>query len=180
MFEFQNKTVNERSKGRRFVRRALAVGFLAATSALTIAGWAHISGNWDDMKDMMYLTSAAGQDDRCDLQDSLDAQVDMREHTANIEGGLTPELAKVMGDTVGIGQERVTKLLTTKLFEMNYDCGTPEASSSRATKGLIFLTAAGSMAVGVGGTAMWSNLGSRRDQLDDAFTEEFEGIDEPL
>ncbi|MCA9308784.1 hypothetical protein KC973_00245 [Candidatus Saccharibacteria bacterium] len=146
---------------RKVARFALAAGGVAVVSGLTIFSWAQISGNWNDTKDMQYLLSAEGQADRCALQDADDAQEVMNIFFGE-EGGMTVEQSEAMGPVVGLEAERVRKLINTVLYDMDYDCDTPEASTSKATKGIVAGGVAGGVVVGAAGTTAYMALKPKR------------------
>ena len=171
-----------RSQKPSWARKLVAAGVVAGvgiTGGLAYYGASQIKGNWDDTADLMVFTSPEGQKDRCEVQAAFDAQVKMRKHF-EAEGGVSPELAETMGGFVGLESDEVTELLTTKLYTMNYDCNTPEASSSHATKGMLALAFAGALAIGLSlgaaGASIW-HRDSRKGRAEQ-FEAELRGYEE--
>lgn len=149
----------ERQKRERLPRlRRVARGAIAFASAVTVVGLglfanSSLKGNWNDTEDLMRFTSPEEQKSRCDIQAAFDAQVTMFEHFEG-QGGIDREQAELMAPIVGLTPSEIRNLLNTRLYEMDYDCESPEASSSLATKGLLAGAVAGGLIVGtVGGVA---------------------------
>lgn len=146
----------ERLPRARRVLRQVARGAIALTGGATVIGLglfanSSLKGNWNDTEDLMRFTSPDEQDSRCDIQAAFDAQVTMFEHFEE-QGGITQEQAEAMAPVVGLTADQIISLTGTDLYDMDYDCESPEASSSLATKGLLAGAVAGGLIVGtVGG-----------------------------
>lgn len=153
----------ERQKRERLPRlRRVARAAIAFAGAVTVVGLglfanSNLRGNWNDTEDLMRFTSPGEQESRCDMQAAFDAQRTMHEHFES-QGGITREQSRGMGPIVGLTPPKIRKLLSDDLFEMDFDCESPEASSSLATKGLLAGAGIGGMIVGVAGGATFVAL----------------------
>lgn len=140
----------ERSRSRfdRVKSAARWTGGVVAGGLVIGGSWLMFrDGNMEDFEDLRRLTSPAHQEDRQNLQDAFDAQDAMREHFAERDGPTDEEVA-IMADFTGLDVGQVESLVTTELYEMDYDGDVPMASSQQATIGLVMAVAGTGGAVG--------------------------------
>lgn len=146
---------NVEKKTRKWPRRALGalaavgVGLLAAKGSNLMFR----NNNMDDFEALRQFTSAAGQEDRCEMEQALNAQ-DKMYHHFEAQGGVPEDQLPLVTGFVGIEDHEAQAVLESELFQMPMDCEQPTASSNEATQGIVMVTAAASLAVGAAGGAL--------------------------
>ena len=141
-------------KIRKWPRRAIGTVAVAGVAALASFGSLLMfrNNNMNDFEALRKFTSPSGQQDRCDMDEALKAQEQMRQHFAG--EGVPEDQVPLVSDFVGLEADQTTGLLETELFQMPMDCEQPTASSNEATQGIIMVTAAGGIAIGAVGATL--------------------------
>lgn len=141
------------SQPRHSLLKKVTAGVGATLVGALAAGGGYLmfrNNNMDDFSDLRTFTSPSHQEARCDMQNAFDAQEQMRQHFEDM-GGVPEDQVPVVSGFVGLEDAQVKQLLETELFDMDFDCHVPTASSQEATTGLVMVTAAAGLAVGAAG-----------------------------
>lgn len=167
------EVVRSDTRLRRWGRRLL-LGAGLATAASLLGGGANLmlqDDNMKDFNDLKAFTSPEHQVDRCKTQEAFDAQVKMRKFFDE-KGGVTDAEAELMAGVVGLEPPEIKALLGNELFPMDYDCGTPEASSSVVTKGLAAVAVGSGILIGSAGAGAYVAMRPRSAGKSEVIKEE--------